>query len=268
MAMWRRERPPEYASVHPRVLPRSSPYRRHTPIGPVTIDLLRRLDRFTPVPQGSPPERRSGGPLDRGRDRCFIFVATRPLGDTRDVLGRLDLRLYGDEEGDGNRPCRGTIDRVVVEPRCRRLGIGTQLLRAAIRFARANDIVALRACIPNLLALEDGASACRWALYAPAPGELGGLRSLGVAAVACALERQPCTVVGAIREIIPLCEGRRQERIGGIVDLPIASTESTPPGQKRVEAASDADTLLAVLQAEIAHLARAPWPADLPAARA
>ncbi len=242
--------------------PRPDPWRRHTPAGPVTIDLLRRLDRSAP----SPPRIRSAGPAtgdhhERG-ERGFALVATRPAGGAREVLGRLELRLY-DDEGDGGRLVRGTVDRVVVQEDRRRIGIGTQLLRAAIGLARADGIAALRGFIPNLLVLEDGAATCHWALYEPAAHELGGIRSLGATARACALERLPCLVVGATRETVPLRGGGRQERVGGIIEVPIVAP---PPGARA--AAPGAAALLARLQAEIALLARVPWPAGAPATTA
>ncbi len=254
MATQRPATPPDLAQDDRRAPPRFTPRWQRTPAGPVTIALLRQLHPARLVlPAGERlghrDWRRHG---EQGRD--FILVATRATGGDREVLGTLELSL---RDGDGDGPCLGMIDRLFVRPGQRQRGIGTQLVRSAIAFARDNGIATLREFIPNLLTLDDDTEDAHWALYAPVGQELGGVRSLGATAKACALEHQPCLVAGATRESSPHGgrDGGRSARIGGMLELPIAP----PPGPGAPELAVDA--VLARLLAELAGLAGAGTPA-------
>ncbi len=254
MATQRPATPPDPAQDDRRAPPRFTPRWQRTPAGPVTIALLRQLrpDRLV-LPGGERlghrDWRRHGA---QGRD--FILVATRATGGDREVLGKLELSL---RDGDGGGPYLGMIDRLFVQPGQRRRGVGTQLVRSAVAFARGNGIATLRECIPNLLTRDDDTEDAHWARYTPVGHELGGVRSLGATAKACALERQACLVVGATRESSPHGgrDGGRSARIGGVLELPIAP----PPGRGVPELAADA--VLARLLAELAELAGVPAPA-------
>ena len=241
-------------------MPRFAPRRYRTPSGLVTIGLLRHLHPARLVLPGSEPLAYDDW-LRHGRQvGNFVLVAACPTGELRQALGKLELSV---EETDRAAGCirRGMIDRVFVLPEFRRLGLGTQLLAAAISFARDNGLAALREYIPAVLvrAGAAGGDASGWAFHTPDGEELGGLRSLGATAKACAQERQRCRVVHlAGASPTPDGEGgdgRGREppaRLGVVLELPVGA-----PGGPESGAA-----LLARLQGEIAELAARGWPAS------
>jgi GNAT superfamily N-acetyltransferase len=171
---------------------RSMPRRHRTPSGVVTIDLLQRLDPaglVLPGGEALPDDAWLRHVRQAGE---FVFVATLPDGGGRRALGILGLSIQQLDRGIG-RVRRGMIDHVLVLPAYRRHGLGTQLLAAAIGFARDSGLAALREFIPAVLVRRGTADdATGWAFHTPAGEELGGLRSLGATAKACAQERQPC----------------------------------------------------------------------------
>ncbi|HEX5501223.1 MAG TPA: GNAT family N-acetyltransferase [Thermomicrobiales bacterium] len=158
----------------------------------------------------------------------LTLLATLPAGGRRLVCGELNLGL-----GPGGR---GSIDRVYVAPLCRRLGLGTALVRAALRYARMTGLAALDEYIPNLYALAGGV----WARYQPAGAELGGVRSLGATARACAAERQVCRVARIAR-----AWHTEEGRVGAALELPLTA----PPAPAHTGAA-----LLARLEATIRRM--------------
>ena len=240
-------------------LPHYAPRRYRTPGGIVTIGLLRHLHPARLVLPGSEPLAYDDW-LRHGRQAgTFVLVATRPTGELRQVLGTLELSV---EETDraARRILRGMIDRVFVLPEFRRLGLGTQLLAAAIGFARDNGLAALREYIPAVLVRAGGPAggAPGWAFHTPDGEELGGLRSLGATAKACAQERQRCQVVRLTGD--PPTSGGEDgdgrgreppERLGVVLELPVGA-----PGGPESGAA-----LLARLRGEIAELAARGCPA-------
>ena len=260
--------------VGPVTAPRFVSRRQNTPAGAVTIELLRHLHPSTLVLP-------DGGVLDpaawhrhgqQGRD--FVLVATCAAGASRGALGKLTLSVEDGEDGEGGdnagQPVRrGTIERLFVHPHYRGLGIGTELVRAAIGFARDNGLAALRAVIPNLLALEEAAGGRHWTPYEPADDEFGGRRSLRVTARACVLEGQTCKVVGATRDQeLSVSGDDRRERVGGILELPIESSHPLAPRAAEEVRATAVDLVVARLQAEVAVLAHVPWSTGVSMARA
>ena len=242
-------------------MPRFAPRRYRTPGGIVTIGLLRQLHPARLVLPGSEPLAYDDW-LRHGRQAgTFVLVATRPTGELRQALGTLELSV---EETDraARRILRGMVDRVFVLPEFRRLGLGTQLLAAAIGFARDNGLAALREYIPAVLVRTGAAGGAEgdapgWAFHTPDGEELGGLRSLGATAKACAQERQHCRVVRLTGDSPPGGEdgegsGREPpERLGVVLVLPMDAPGSGESG----------GALLARLQGEIAELAARNWPA-------
>ena len=237
--------------------PRFVPRRQSTPLGIVTIDLLRHLRQAVPVLPGADDLDHAAWHRHSQQGRDVVLVATCQAGASRQVLGTLELCIE-DDAGAAGPVRRGTIDRLFVHPRYRRLGIGTRLMRAAIGFARDDGLAALREFIPNLFAVEGGAGGGHRVLHEPGAGELGGMRSLGTTAKACVLEDQACLVVGVTRDR-DQGAADRHERIGAILELP--GGPSRPPVPRRDDGvrSTAVDTLLARLRDEIVTLAGTPW---------
>ncbi len=237
--------------------PRFVPRRHSTPLGIVTIDLLRHLRPVVPVLPEADDLDRAAWRRHPPQGRDLVLVATCPAGASGQVVGKLELRIEDDDGADG--PVRrGTIDRLFVHPRYRRLGIGTRLMRAAIGFARDDGLAALREFIPNLFAVEGGAGGRHRVLHEPGAGELGGMRSLGTTAKACVLEDQTCLVVGVTSDR-DLGVDDRHERIGAIVELPGGPSHPPAPHRDGEVRSTAVDTLLARLRDEIVTLAGTPW---------
>lgn len=160
--------------------------------------------------------------------RDIVLVASRRTGATHQVLGMLEMHAELAAEAP---PREGMIDRLFVLPEHRRRGIGTRLMCAAITFARANMLAALREHIPNILIFDPGTAA--WCPHIPTGDGFGGLRSLGATLNACAMVHQYCRVARTTRQRVTRY-GRTVAPIGtlgAILELPIARTvPGTAPG--------------------------------------
>ncbi|HET8628441.1 MAG TPA: GNAT family N-acetyltransferase [Thermomicrobiales bacterium] len=166
------------------------------------------------LPDGGTPDARAWR-REAGRADGLTLIAALPAGDRWRVCGELTLSL---------RPGgRGSLDRVYVAPAARRLGVGTALVRAALRHARAAGLATLEEYIPNLYAVTGGAVT----RYEPIGAELGGVRSLGTAARACAAERQVCRVA-RIARAWHTGEWGREGRIGAALEMPLAAPLAPP----------------------------------------
>lgn len=252
----------EHIPIEPSLKPNFTPRRHRTPVGPVTIDLLRHLNPDAPALSDDASFDHDDWYHHSRQDSDFVLVATGALDGDRQVLGTLELHLRDEEDDDGKRSCRGMIDRVFVLPEWRRLGIATQLVRGAIGFARDNGVVALREFIPSIFVRAGDTEEGRWRRYDPAVHELGGSRSLGATAKACTSEAQACVVVGAVHDADQHggSEGDRCERIGGILELPIDPCYPRGPDEGRQACPMSHDALLKQLQIAIARLAGVRWP--------
>lgn len=207
--------------------------------GGVQFALLRHLD----------PDRLilyNGGQPDRGdwerhrrQQTDHALLATRQRGRHHHVVGTLEFRLHRSLAGRW-----GMIDRLYVDRRHRRQGIASGLVAAAIRFARAQQLLALREHIPNILRYDPATS--NWHAHTPAQEGWGGLRSLGATASACCAERQRCAIVRRSDSV----GATDRQTIGAILELPIAATPT--PGPR------SAAHLLDRLVADLARAAEVP----------
>jgi GNAT superfamily N-acetyltransferase len=195
----------------------------------LAIDLLRNLDPERLILYG---ERRPN--RDEWERHCCqrsdcVLVATISTGADRRVAGSLEFRIVASAQGD-----RGMIDRLYVDPRHRRRGIASCLLRAIIAFARERGLASLRGNIPNVLVRDPVGGS--WRPHIPAGDGWGGLRSLGATINACVREHQPCAISGAHRGHNALREpgGRRCERIDATLTLPIARVALAETPRARV----------------------------------
>ena len=168
----------------------------------------------------------NGGQLDRDewerhrrQQTDHALIATRQHGRRHHVVGTLEFRLHRSLAG-----YWGMIDRLYVDRRHRRQGIASGLVAAAIRFARAQGLLALREHIPNILRYEPATA--DWHPHTPALEGWGGLRSLGATASACCAEGQRCAI---LRPSDPAGTAARQT-IGAILELP--TTPIPMPGPR------------------------------------
>ena len=185
---------------------------------PVQFALLRHLDpdRLVLYDGGQPD--RDDWERHRRQQTDHALIATRQHGRHHHVVGTLEFRLHQSLAGRW-----GMIDRLYVDRRHRRQGIASGLVAAAIRFARAQRLLALREHIPNILRYEPATA--DWHPHTPALEGWGGLRSLGATASACCAEGQRC----AILRQSDSASATDHQAIGAILELPIAATPAPGP---------------------------------------
>jgi GNAT superfamily N-acetyltransferase len=199
----------------------------------IAIDLLRHLDPERLILYGERYPVRDDWERHRRQRSEYVLVATDRCGAARRVVGTLEFRIVAGVTGES-----GLIDRLFVDARYRRRGIASQLLRAAIAFARQRGLAELRENIPNLLVrdLERGA----WSPHLPSGEGWGGLRSLGATANACAREGQPCAITWTNRGVLGKRDTQQRERIDATLTLPLTPIALANTPRARVAASGAA----------------------------